>query len=369
MSSDKLQEIIDLEKQGYRATAIRRLRRYLENHPESAEGWYFLARFETEPRLQKIAIDRVIALKPDDEQAREFQSILLEEYPDLEQRSSRLARILVILVLVAGVGISAFFGLQLLQDQPQEVVVIVPTQTSPPTVAPIVPVEAPADTPETITETPEFNISVATNTPPPTIDVTPIPSVTPSSVPTIPAVAPAESQIVRLAIEDGGENLAAQFADMLSAQFDARTLFFEPSAEPVSDPVTQDDAALVIYGAASPEQISLTLSGQEKSDFYLQEPDLLALRRMDVPWRITLNIPRAEMEDSAVPGSLIGAAAYVGYQHQKVIESLAPLFETPMTLDESQSRLVFMLAYSYQALGQHEDALRVYEILNTNSTV
>ena len=352
MTDEKLEEIIELEARGYRASALRRLRGYLKIHPGDAEGWYYLARFSTKPRQQIAAIERALKLQPDYPEAEEYRAVLLEEYPNLDSGSRPRWTVVLLLIVLIGALAALLAYLTVLQffgESEPEVVIVVPTTGTPQTAVP--PLIISTNTPEvTATWTQPPTLRPSPTPLPPTATLTanvPSPDVSAGGLVTetprptrVPDDEPAaDAQLVLIAMDDGEE-----IAEALRESFPGDDVAFE-----VGIAAQDHEAALVISGDSE----ALNVQIGEQSTFYLQSPALVNLSRMPDQTQITLELPE-----------LNAVVAYVAYQHEAVIENMAARFSGRVTsMDESDILLAYMLGYSYQALGQHTDALDVYDLL------
>lgn len=400
MSEEKdiLEEIVELEREGYRATAMRRLTRFLRENPNDPRGWYYMARFLGSPRQQKAAIDRALKLRPDFPEAREFRSILLEENPYLENRLfSRPVRFFALLALAAiAAGVGLALGLSVVFEAPQpEVVIVIPhTETPLPTVQPIiiatnaetVPTETPPAAPSPTATSP----AIQTIPPSPThaettpdapvgfVSATPLPTLTPPPEPTRVAsadIADPNAQKVLIApfAADTG-NAAVGLSARLATVFNRGDMFFEVMDAPITNDVQAisalqgAEAAMIIYGSVDADVLHLQLYAVEDPLRYDQQPELFNLARASSPWRLTVEIPRANLGEAAAFASVEAAIGYLGNYPQAVIESIGEQFSKPRNVfDEDESLLAFILGYSYQALEQQAEALKIYDLLTTYS--
>lgn len=347
---DKLQEIIALNESGYRATAMRELTAALRQHPDHAEGWYWLARLSEKPRRQKAAIDRALTLKPDYPQAIEFRAALLTEYPWLAgtgrfQREFRIAALsFLAALLLIGISVIAFVLLSG-EEAPQEVIIVIPTT------------QAPTEQPTTFI--------IVTNTPTP-------PIVTPLVAPTVAAIPPTEaapSPPPQSIAPDFAANLRVMVAESPDSEAIVSRLqsrYPNLSIEIAPDSITTptDAARLVAESAAG---LVIYREGENWRLYAQEGPNQisaagLGLDRLPNPWELTLNA-----SDPNSSTSLEAAVGYLANDYSGVIEGLAPLFQTPRSrLDENGARLAFMLAYSHQVIGDSNEALRLLDMLNTD---
>ncbi len=369
MSDTKLEEIIEIEQQGYRATAVRRLGKYLRENPDSAEGWYYMARFSAEPRQQYQAIQRALKLDPASEKAQAFLEALLQENPQFAPKRSRLlsfALILSAIALIVAAGIAAGIATGFFEEPTREVIIIVPTVTAtlPITEQPFVietrlpteSVASPAPT-ETLAANP-----TAPTTPEPAITIiglsTAFVSATPAPTSTLlPTAAPQLNNLPTrvVLLSPISPEIDGQIQNLINPaylQLEAvqTPITGQADAQQIAD--TQD-AALVIYGTAN----EINLYAQEDTQQTLSRPELMPLSRLSNPWELTLT-------SSDWQNGMMAALAYLTYQHQEVITALETRFENIRgVLSEDEIRLAGMLAYSYQALGDHTTALPVYDLL------
>jgi len=388
---ERLQEIIEIEARGYRATALRRLGLYLRENPESAAAWYYMGRFHASPAKQYQAIERALRLRPDYPEARTFKAVLLEEHPQLERKLfTRPVKIGLGLALgLFALALMVALGLPTLLNQEPEIVVIAPAEETPRATVP--PLLLPSSTategftpPPTNTATgtplvaftPGASPTQALNpsqAPAGFVSATPEPSTTPQPTPTQPAATNADAQTIIIApIEGDVDNLATQLSAAMVNTFTAGAFFFDLASEPLSNDVQiatlaeTEDATVVISGVLDGDALTLRLYAREPLFPYSFDDRLINLNRIPSPWTLELSIMRDDLGNPASFNSLFGAVAYVGYLHQDVIDNLRPLYSQPRgALDANQSLQAFMLAYSYQALGQQDEALKIYDMLTT----
>lgn len=373
MSDDKLHEIIELEEQGYRATAVRRLSRYLKDHPNSADGWYYMARFAAEPRQQYSAIQNALKYDPTSEKARDFLEILLEEHPNLEpKRMSRGIKIalavgVIGLIVLAGilVGISAGF----FEEPTREVIIVIPTASPTPVVTdqPFVvatdtPTEVPAITPPAITDTVPAQTSepvltiIPLNTQSVFVSATPAPTDTNQPLATQEVNNPSARLMLLSSIDETTDQTIHGLIDpaYLRLEMTDAPVTSEAEAQSLAG---QENAALVVYGTNNAGEFSLHLYAQEDTQQTQNRPELLALSRLSSPWHMTL-------DGGDWQNSLKAALGYLTYQHQEVIDALGTRFDNVRgVMGEDDIRLAAMLAYSHQAVGNHQAALPLYDLL------
>ncbi|MFP4323315.1 MAG: tetratricopeptide repeat protein [Anaerolineales bacterium] len=361
MSEDTLQDIIDLEAQGYRATAMRRLNEYLEANPTSAAGYFTLARLVMRPAERFAAIEQALHHRPDYPEAQRLRAALLDEHPELAQKRglSPGARVGLLMfgavLLIGGLGLGAVFLLP--EDEP-EVVVVAPETTTPPATVPPPP---PANT-QPASATPSALAASATPSAVPAtaeptaggmiISATPRPSATATPGAAIPA---AGATPALLAIpEDALQPFAATLEGLpVQVIFSTeRPTEADAAAATLGDP-NEIPAGLVVYET----EAGLTVFLRDVRPRAAQVADLLPLARPAQSWHISLG------EDAAA--TLRGAAAYITLDQPATIEALGPLFANPRAdLSPPDILLGFMLAYAHNASGEHDSALALYETLS-----
>lgn len=369
MSDARLQEIIETEKQGYRATAVKQLSQYLREKPDSAEGWYYMARFSADPRQQYKAIQRASRLAPQNKRVQEFLEILLREHPQLQPKRSRTLKFMLVfsgIALIIAAGVAAGILTGFFEEPTREVVIIIPTASDTPPVTEqpfVIETKVPTETPAQITPSPQ-NTLVPSDTPEPAItivglstafvSVTPAPTSTvePSPFPTLEINNPSARLVVLSPVSDEIDSQIQGFINpaYLQAEIAENTITSQADAQTIA---AEKSAALVIYGSSD----EIHLYAQEDSQQTLNRPELLPLSRLSNPWAITLT-------GNDWQNALRAALAYLTYQHQDVVAALESRFENVRgVLSEDEIRLAGMLAYSYQALGEHETALPLYDFL------
>lgn len=358
-----LEDILELEKQGYRATAVRRLRDYLRDFPGDAEGWYYLARFSTKPKEQIQAIERALHLEPDYLDAQEFRAVLLEEHPQLESAGGRrwLLLVLLLAVIITSGAVLAIAVPPLLEEEP-EVVVVVPTTEIPPTET-IIDIPSPT-TAATRTPTepqPTATPNIASPTPP---EVTSAPT---TSATTTPVVVD-ESTALTILVADF--DAAPQVTNQLSETFAGKNLIFVGVDNAIANPteastaLQTESASAILYLNSAGD--SLTLYSEDAPTLYRNHPDLAFLARIPAPLSLSFAVSADNLAEGRGVAAINGALAFLAYDFSDTIQYLAPAFDSPTSvLDDTQSVLAFMLAYAYQAEGDSREALRVYDILNT----
>ncbi len=367
MRDDKLQEIIELEEQGYRATAVRRLALYLRENPDSAEGWYYMARFAADPRQQYRAIQNVLKLDPDHTKAREFLHVLLEDHPALAPKRFswilRLALIIGAAVVIVLAGVAVGISTGFFEEPTREVIIVIPT-ASPTVPATELPFETPTEvaalplptaTDSVPTETSEPVLTIIPlNTQSVFVSATPAPTTTQAPSPTpVLAVNSPSARPVLLSLTD--ETVVETIQTLINPSY----LKLERAEIPVTSEAEaqalagQENAALVIYETSG----EFHLYAQEDTQLTLNRPELLALSRLSSPWQMTLS-------GSEWQPILQAVFAYLAYQHQEVIDALGGRFDNVRgVMSEDEIRLAAMLAYSYQAVGDHEAAMPLYDLL------
>jgi|GEM_PF-5119451 len=362
----KLQDIVQLEADGYRATAVRRLREYVREFPGDAEAWYYLARFAPQPKTQKAAIDRAVALEPDYKDAIEFQAVLLEEYPELENTGGNRRLVLMMggaILVLAVIGFSIALLPSLLDNAEPETVIIVPSPepTDPTAIPPTVDIPTPTMI-TTFTETP-IPATEAANiaTPAPIVSVTPTQSLS--------SFSDSRQRII----------IAGEDADILSANlvtmFGEQSLFFEVTDQPITtepDAVAlldSENATMVIFVTDSDdEQLTVQLYSENTDDRARNDPNLVWLARIPTPWGLTVTLNRAEIAQGRGLSRLIAPVGYVGNAPQMVITALDGVFDSPSgILTPDETLLASMLGYAFQTQGNADDALDIYDVLNTYS--
>jgi tetratricopeptide (TPR) repeat protein len=371
--SDALREIIELEKSGYRATAVRRLRDYLHQHREDAQAWYYLARFSVDPHEQKRAIQSALLLQPDQPDYLEFQAILLEEHPYLGQHTSWRGRLLLLGIAALTLLSLVAVVMVLMQPAAPDVIIVVPSPSPNPDSATAISLLAvPSLTPD---------LSSSPTTPIPTEETllvmpTLVNSQRPTALPEWQSPTPAPSQTLTFPINGprpGAHgvlllqfepNEATALLQTFKQAFPNGEVFAEVTGLPSSDAINAMTVnELLEYKAASVAiertATGYTLYGRDFWQVYRNHPDLVGLMRWPSPWQLTLPDPDESL--------LIGVLGYVAYRPGVTIEKLGPLYEKPplSALDDSQTLLAFMLAYSYQARGDADSAGELYDLLTT----
>ncbi len=336
MSDDILQEIIELEAQGYRATAMRRLNEYLADNPTSAEGYYALARLLSEPQARYEALRAALEHRPDYPEAEALHAELLASHPDLQPspatsspwRIALGAFLLVIVVGGIGVGLWAFGP----EAEPEVVVVAPDTATPPPTVPP----------------------------PPPAATSTPAPSATPS-----PTVLPSETSAGGMIVSatprpspsptpgEEASDASGPRALLLGAQYDLMRAAIDDLIPNISRAEMPPPDPAAWLGAAPGVVVGpeLGVYGQARA---AQAPEVLPLAAPSGAWRLTL----------AEPETLRGVVGYLLGRYGVTVEALGPLFANPRAdLTEDDIALGFMLAYAQAAQGDDDSALALNESL------
>lgn len=359
---DSLQELIDLEKSGYRATAVRRLRDYLRQHRDDSEGWYYLARFAIDPYEQKMAIETALQLRPDYPDAVEFHAILLEEHPELQRATSRRGCLLLVTLGILAALSVAGVGFMLSQPTEPEVIIVVPSP-SPSTDAGTVVSLLVTSTPHQQPTIPSVPTDQETRTIP-TLEIqqastdsvgTPLPIASQTLLLASDEPRPGATGIILIGFDSAETEELTQLA---TQAFPYQEVFIQTVESPdlaIADLLGQEAASLAIERTPT----GVTLYGRDYWQVYRNQLEYMPLMRWPSPWQLTLEEP--------APSTLIGVMGYVAYRPQVAIEGLRPLYQRPPVgeLSEAQTILAFMLAYSYQATNQPDSASDLYDLLTT----
>jgi peroxiredoxin len=186
--SDSLEQAEELLQSGYKDRARGLLSSYLDEHPNSAKGWWLMSYAVSDFNQQLDCLERVLELHPNHRKAQARLDALMKEALPTQSLLTRLEQIprsrpIIALILVfgcLGLMVVGYLGYRLL----------FPSQAEPPTQAEIAQMVeasltaafAESGSASTGPETPT-PLLTATQTPPPEVTITPLVSITPTPNP------------------------------------------------------------------------------------------------------------------------------------------------------------------------------------------
>ncbi|MBZ0304925.1 MAG: hypothetical protein K8I82_02540, partial [Anaerolineae bacterium] len=263
------------------------------------------------------------------------------------------------MIVLAGVAVGMSTGF--FEEPTREVIIVIPT-ASPTSFTTEIPFETPTEsvalplaTESFPTETSEPVLTIIPlNTQNVFVSATPAPTTTqiPSATPALTVNSPsARSVLLSLTDETAVEAVQTLInPTYLTLERVDAPVTSEAEAQALAG---QENAALVIYEASGEFQIY----AQEDTQLTLNRPELLSLSRLSSPWQMMLS-------GSEWQTALRAVLAYLTYQHQEVIDTLGGRFDNVRgVMSDDEIRLAAMLAYSYQAAGDHEAAMPLYDLL------